>query len=231
MRVCQFFRAPGLALLIAAAILAAPLATQAQTAEPDLVGRLAASGQSSQFLQALQTAGLTETLQGTGPFTVWAPTDAAFNRLPPSVRQQLQDPTTLRRVLSYHVASGVVTAAQIVQVPNVRTLEGEAVKVTAANGGVQINDAPVVSADLLASNGIIHVIDGVLIPPSQISALPNTGVAAAFDYGLVIGLGLVIIATGLGLLAIGHYRSSNAPTLSPVRVAITEHRRRRKGSA
>ena len=166
----------------------------------DLVGALTACSQCGQFMDLLQAAGLIDDLHAPGPLTVWAPTDAALNRLPAPTRQRLrQDRGVLRDVLRYHFAPGTITAAQIVQVPTVRTVEGESVTINAAGGGVRINDAPVVQPDLAASNGIIHVIDGVLIPPSQVQALPRTGDA---DAGGPVGpaaAGLALVAIGLAI--------------------------------
>jgi uncharacterized surface protein with fasciclin (FAS1) repeats len=199
------------ASLLGLLIWASPSLVHAQAT--DLPGSLAAQGSLGQFRQALDTAGLTDMLRGPGPLTVWAPVDAAFGKLSPVVRQKLQDPAVLKQVLQYHLAPGVVTAAQIVQVPNVRTVEGEQVRITAANGGVLINDSRVVQPDLAATNGIIHVIDTILVPPSLVSALPNTGVVDAPSWPLgLTGLGAVIAAVGIALR-----RRAATPTPLPSR--------------
>ena len=106
----------------------------------------------------------------------------------------------LKQVLEYHLAPGVVTAAQIIQVPNVVTVEGEQVKITAADGSVRINDSRVIQPDLPASNGIIHVIDTLLIPPSQLGVLPNTGSAETADWPFALAaLGVAIAGVGIAL--------------------------------
>ncbi len=175
-----------------------PSLAHAQSA--DLTETLSSQGSFTQFARGLDTAGLTDTLRSAGPYTVWAPTDDAFARLSPRVRASLQDPSALKQVLQYHLAPGVVTAAQIVQVPNVRTVEGEQVKITAADGGVRINDSQVIQPDLQAANGIIHVIDAVLIPPSLVASLPNTGSAEPATWPFAVaGLGVAIAALGLAL--------------------------------
>ncbi len=170
-----------------------PSLAHAQTA--DLAASLADQTSLGQFVRALDTAGLTDTLRGPGPYTVWAPTDAAFARLSSQARQRLQDPMLLKQVLQYHLAPGVVTAAQLIQVPNVQTLEGERVKISASAGVVSINASRVLQPDLPASNGIIHVIDALLIPPSQM-ALPNAGSAEIAEWPLalvVLGIALAVI--------------------------------------
>jgi uncharacterized surface protein with fasciclin (FAS1) repeats len=128
-----------------------------------------ASGQSSfkTLTSLLKTAGLVETLQGTGPFTVFAPTDEAFAALPQATLADLQKPENrdkLRQILTYHVVPGKVTANQIKPGP-VNTVEGQAVTLSTA-GGVKVNNAKVVKADVMTSNGVIHVIDQVLLPSS-----------------------------------------------------------------
>jgi LPXTG-motif cell wall-anchored protein len=180
-------------------VLSFAMPATAQTATNDLVGALTACSQCDQFVALVRSAGLTDTLHGAGPFTVWAPTDAALAGLPSSTTQRMrQDPTTLRDVVRYHLAPGTITAAQIVQVPTVKTVQGESVRITAAGGTVKINEAPVVQADLPASNGIIHVIGGVLIPPSQVQALPQTGSADSPIWPTVVMfVGLACAVLGL----------------------------------
>jgi uncharacterized surface protein with fasciclin (FAS1) repeats len=175
-----------------------PAAAQTTT-NNDLIDALSACGQCAKFVSLVQTAGLTDTLRGAGPYTVWAPTDAAVSGLPAATMQRLlQDPNALRDVVRYHLAQGTVTAAQIVQVPTVKTVQGEFVRISAAGGTVRINQAPVVQADLSASNGIIHVIGGVLIPPSQIQAIPQTGSWHDTSWPTVMPLvGLAFVALGL----------------------------------
>ena len=116
------------------------------------------------LLAAIDAAGLGETLAGEGPFTVFAPTDDAFAALPQETMQGLlEDPPALARVLTYHVLPGRITSAQITQDSEQKTVGGGVLKL-AVNGAVTVNDATVIQADLEAENGVIHVIDRVLIP-------------------------------------------------------------------
>ena len=116
------------------------------------------------LLTAVDAAGLGETLADGGPFTVFAPTDDAFAALPQeTVQGLLADPPALARVLSYHVVPGRITSAEITRAGEPKTVEGSALAI-AANGGVTVNDATVIQADIEADNGVIHVIDRVLIP-------------------------------------------------------------------
>jgi uncharacterized surface protein with fasciclin (FAS1) repeats len=116
------------------------------------------------LLAAVDAAGLGETLADGGPFTVFAPTDEAFAALPPdTVSGLLADPPALARVLTYHVVPGRITSAQITNGSEQTTVEGGVLRI-AANGAVTVNDAHVIQADVEAENGVIHVIDRVLIP-------------------------------------------------------------------
>lgn len=122
------------------------------------------NGNFKTLVTALQTAGLVETLSGPGPFTVFAPTDAAFAKLPAgTVETLLQDKEKLTSILTYHVVSGTVMAKDVVKLTSAPTLNGQSVKIDATNG-VKINTATVVTSDIVASNGVIHVIDTVLLP-------------------------------------------------------------------
>jgi uncharacterized surface protein with fasciclin (FAS1) repeats len=130
---------------------------------------LAATNSSFRTLTAaLQAAGLTETLSGTGPFTVFAPTDEAFAALPQDALQELLRPENrqlLVQILTYHVVPARVQSTEL-QPGEVRTVEGEAISVKTAGNQVTVNDATVVQPDIQASNGIIHAIDRVLLPPN-----------------------------------------------------------------
>ena len=155
--------------LVAAAFallaLAAPAPAAAQAAG-DIVEVAQANGSFQTLLAAAGAAGLVETLKGPGPFTVFAPTDAAFRKLPAgAVDALLADPERLRAVLLYHVLPGRVTAAQVTGMTSANTVNGAAVRVRAQGGSVMINNATVAQADVAASNGVIHVIDTVLMPP------------------------------------------------------------------
>ena len=125
------------------------------------------AGSSAQFktlVAAVKAAGLVETLQGAGPFTVFAPTDDAFAKLPAgTVEGLLQDLPKLKAVLTYHVVAGKVMATDVAGVKSAKTVQGSELRVD-ANHGVKINNASVTKADIEASNGVIHVIDTVLIP-------------------------------------------------------------------
>ncbi|WP_180970072.1 fasciclin domain-containing protein [Deinococcus planocerae] len=121
----------------------------------------------STLLSAVQAAGLTQTLAGPGPFTVFAPTNAAFAKVPADQLQALlNNPAQLRAVLLYHVVPGRVTSAQVAGLSSATTAQGGTLTVSASGGTVRINDATVTRADVPASNGVIHVIDTVLLPPS-----------------------------------------------------------------
>ncbi|MFN6470677.1 MAG: fasciclin domain-containing protein [Nostoc sp. SerVER01] len=122
------------------------------------------NGSFKTLVAAIEAAGLVDTLKGDGPFTVFAPTDEAFNKLPAgTVDALLQDIPKLKKILTYHVVSGKVLAADVVKLKTAKTVEGSDVKIDASNG-VKINDATVAAADVTADNGVIHVIDTVLIP-------------------------------------------------------------------
>ena len=142
-------------------------AQHAQHAGQDLVQTAVAAGQFTTLVKAVQAAGLVETLQGDGPFTVFAPTDAAFAKLPAGALEGLlANPEQLRAVLLYHVVPGRVTAAQVTGIQSAATVQGASVPVRVQNGRVSVGGAQVVQADVSASNGVIHVIDTVLMPPA-----------------------------------------------------------------
>ncbi|UQN10064.1 fasciclin domain-containing protein [Deinococcus sp. QL22] len=119
----------------------------------------------STLLTAVQAAGLASTLSGAGPFTVFAPTNAAFAKVPQDqLNALLNDPAALRALLLYHVVPGRVTAAQVVTLNSAKTVNGANVTIAVNGGTVTINDSTVTATDIRASNGIIHVIDTVLMP-------------------------------------------------------------------
>jgi uncharacterized surface protein with fasciclin (FAS1) repeats len=130
----------------------------------NIVETARAAGTFETLLSAVDAAGLRETLAEEGPFTVFAPTDDAFAGLPrDTVQGLLADPPALARVLTYHVVPGRVTSAKITHDGEQKTVEGGVLRI-AADGGVTVNDATVIQADVEAGNGVIHVIDRVLIP-------------------------------------------------------------------
>lgn len=154
--------------LVALAILA-PAAVSAQTAAPaptkNIVQTAVDAGSFTTLAAALQAAGLVETLQGPGPFTVFAPTDAAFAKLPAgTVEGLLQDLPRLRQVLTYHVVAGKVEAKDVVKLTSANTVQGSAVAIRVVDGKVMIDNATVTTADVQASNGVIHIIDTVILP-------------------------------------------------------------------
>lgn len=137
-------------------------------ADEDIVEVAARAGTFETLLTAAKTAGLVETLKGEGPLTVFAPTDEAFAALPEgTVPALLEDEEKLRAVLTYHVVAGRVTAEQVVKLDRAETVNGQSLWIRVEDGTVRVNDATVVKADVMASNGVIHVIDEVLIPGSK----------------------------------------------------------------
>ena len=136
----------------------------------DIVDTAVAAGSFQTLAKALQAADLVDTLKGPGPFTVFAPTDEAFAKLPAGTLEDLLKPENkdkLRAILTYHVIPGKVTAAQVVKLSSAKTVNGQEVKITSSGGTVMANDAHVVKADIAASNGVIHVIDAVILPNLQ----------------------------------------------------------------
>ncbi|MES1207963.1 MAG: fasciclin domain-containing protein [Pseudomonadota bacterium] len=139
-------------------------------ATKDIVDTAVAAGTFKTLTAALTAAGLVDTLKGPGPFTVFAPTDAAFAKLPAGTVDTLLMPANhdqLTAILTYHVASGDLTKADLAKVTTVKTVEGQNVTIAVTAGGVKVNDANVTTADIACSNGVIHVIDSVLLPPTQ----------------------------------------------------------------
>jgi len=133
--------------------------------EKDIVTIAVESGKFNTLVKALTETGLAEALRGDGPYTVFAPTDDAFAKLPEgTIESLLNDKETLKNILLYHVASGNVSSEQVVNLDKAETLAGKIIKIKVINGSVMINDATVTIADVMASNGVIHIIDTVLIP-------------------------------------------------------------------
>lgn len=137
-------------------------------AQPNIVELAQQAGSFKTLLQAASAAGLAETLAGKGPFTVFAPTDEAFAKLPPETLQALlDDPKKLSAILLYHVVPGTLNASSVLDKTTLNTAQGADLKVSVVGDAVMINGAKVLKTDLKASNGVVHVIDTVLIPPSQ----------------------------------------------------------------
>lgn len=133
----------------------------------DIVGLAAGNENLSTLVAAVKAAGLVETLQGSGPFTVFAPTNEAFAALPEGTLESLLKPENkdkLVSILTYHVIAAKVMSSDLSNGQKAKTVEGEDVKVSIGNKGVMINDAKVVAADVAASNGVVHVIDKVILP-------------------------------------------------------------------
>ena len=159
---------PSPAATVAASPSSAPSASAAAMAK-DIVQTATDAGSFTTLLAAVKAAGLVETLQGPGPFTVFAPTDAAFAALPAGTLDGLlKDPAALKKILLYHVVSGAVTADQVVGLTSATSVEGSPIAIAVKDGTVYLNDsAKVVTPDVMASNGVIHVIDQVILPPAN----------------------------------------------------------------
>ncbi len=135
--------------------------------EKDIVATAVEAGSFGTLAVALEAAGLIDTLKGAGPFTVFAPTDEAFGKLPEGTVQDLLKPENkdqLVAILTYHVVPGAVTAEQVVGLPGAQTVNGQSVTISVDGSAVQVDDATVVATDIMASNGVIHVIDSVILP-------------------------------------------------------------------
>ncbi len=139
----------------------------AEASTNDIVAVAMSAGSFNTLVAAVKAAGLAETLQSAGPFTVFAPTDEAFAKLPDgTVESLIANPDQLKKILLYHVVSGKVTASDVVKLSDAATVEGSDVMIKVNGTGVMVNNANVIQTDVMASNGIIHVIDTVLIPTS-----------------------------------------------------------------
>jgi len=133
----------------------------------DIVDTAVAAGSFQTLAKALDAAGLVDTLKGKGPFTVFAPTDEAFAKLPAGTLEDLLKPENkdkLVAVLTYHVVPGAVLASQVTKLKSAKTVNGQALTITTGGGTVMVDSAKVVKTDILCSNGVIHVIDSVMLP-------------------------------------------------------------------
>ncbi|HMA21347.1 MAG TPA: fasciclin domain-containing protein [Gemmatimonadaceae bacterium] len=142
----------------------------------DIVAVASNAGTFNTLVAAVKAANLVETLQGPGPFTVFAPTDAAFAKLPKSAFEALlADTEKLKAVLTYHVVPGRILSSDIIKMGEAtpETVNGAPVHVTLRDGSVFVDEAKVVSADILASNGVIHVIDAVIVPAPATAGAGN----------------------------------------------------------
>jgi uncharacterized surface protein with fasciclin (FAS1) repeats len=157
----------GLAALVSVAGLATAAPAKQVTADKNIVQTAVAAGQFKTLVSLVKQAGLAGALSGPGPLTVFAPTDAAFAKVPKATLAALaKDKAKLKAVLLYHVAKGSVPAARVVRLKSVKTLQGGKVTVAVKGSNVFINNARVVTPDVMASNGVIHAINAVLIPPA-----------------------------------------------------------------
>jgi uncharacterized surface protein with fasciclin (FAS1) repeats len=150
-----------------AALLAASVASAQTQPNQDIVDTAVGAGSFTTLAKALQAADLVDTLKGKGPFTVFAPTDEAFAMLPKSVLDDLLKPENkakLRRVLTAHVVPGRVTSSEVVKLKSAKAVSGDTLAIAANGSTVTVATATVVKADLPASNGVIHVIDSVIVP-------------------------------------------------------------------
>ncbi len=131
----------------------------------DIVDTAVGAGSFNTLVTAVKAAGLVDTLKSAGPFTVFAPTDEAFAKLPAATLEGLlQDPAKLKKILLYHVVSGNVMAADVVKIKSAKTVEGSSARITVKGGKVMVDGATVVKTDIACDNGVIHVIDTVIMP-------------------------------------------------------------------
>jgi len=152
-------------LVLVGMLAATPLARGQQ--QQNLVDTAVAAGSFTTLARALSAADLVGTLQGPGPFTVFAPTDEAFAKLPAGTLESLLKPENkdkLRRILAYHVVAGEVRAADVVKLQSAKAVSGDTITVKVRDGKVHVDDANVIKTDIQASNGVIHVIDTVILP-------------------------------------------------------------------
>ena len=156
--------------LVAVMMAAAAPRTSAAADGKDVVDTAIAAGSFTTLAKALAAADLVTTLKGPGPFTVFAPTDEAFAKLPAGTVEALLKPENkakLRRILTYHVVSGTVKAADVVKLNSAKAVSGDTIRIATQDGGVMVDGARVVKTDIVASNGVIHVIDTVLMPKDK----------------------------------------------------------------
>jgi uncharacterized surface protein with fasciclin (FAS1) repeats len=151
-------------------VVAASNATAADAPTRDIVDTAVAAGSFTTLAKALEAAGLLETLKGAGPFTVFAPTDEAFAKLPAGTLDTLLKPENrakLTRILTYHVVPGRVMAADVVKLHSARAVSGDTIAIATHDGGVTVDHAHIVKTDIAATNGVIHVIDAVILPAER----------------------------------------------------------------
>ena len=154
-------------LLMAFSMLLSVTGSALAAEKKDIVDTAVAAGNFKTLAAALQAGGLVETLKGPGPFTVFAPTDEAFAKLPAGTVEELLKPENKEKlvaILTYHVVPGKVMAKDVMKLTSAKTANGKSVSITDRNGAVMVDNAKVVQADIACSNGVIHVIDSVILP-------------------------------------------------------------------
>jgi len=151
-------------------VVAASNFTSADAPTKDIVDTAVTAGSFTTLAKALEAAGLVETLKGAGPFTVFAPTDEAFAKLPAGTLDTLLKPENrakLTRILTYHVVPGRVMAADVVKLHSATAVSGDTIAIATHGGGVTVDNAHLVKTDIVATNGVIHVIDAVILPAEK----------------------------------------------------------------
>jgi transforming growth factor-beta-induced protein len=189
-----------IALGVGGAIATESQATTAapKTGEKNIVETAIAAGQFKTLASLLTKTGLADTLATSGPFTVFAPTDAAFARVPKATLDALaENPAQLKSVLLYHVVPGRVTAADVVKLNAAKTIEGRSLAIKVVDGSVFVDQAKVTTPDVIASNGVIHVIDSVLVPKAAPAAPEKNIVKTAIAAGQFKTLAALLTKAGL----------------------------------
>lgn len=227
-------RLPALALMAGTAI-ASPLLAQhaTRTPLPSIPQVAQTAGQFGTLLAAVDAAGLTRTLLGNGPFTLFAPTDDAFALLPANTVRDLLKPENrdqLRTILTYHVLAGRVSAAQARNLQSAATVAGATLRISQRNDELRINDATVRIADIPASNGVVHVINRVLLPPSTDAEAGNSTVAL-IDYAIDRGAPLYNDGQSEAAVAIYEVAVTALLALEPASIPADLQRRLRASLA
>lgn len=153
------------AVFMISALAFATLHYTGQMESENIIETAIGAGQFSTLVTAIKTAGLVETLSGPGPFTVFAPTDDAFSKLPAgTVEALLKDKEKLTAILTYHVVAAKVMASDVVNLKSAKTVNGQEITIMVKDGTVMVDNAKVIKTDIVCSNGVIHVIDAVILP-------------------------------------------------------------------
>jgi uncharacterized surface protein with fasciclin (FAS1) repeats len=190
--------------LVAVLVAATPCLADCGTCDKTIVEVAAGSEDFETLVAAVKAADLVETLSGKGPFTVFAPTDDAFAKLPKRRLENLLKPEKKKRltaVLTYHVVPGKVMAADVVKLEKAKTVQGSSVQIEVSDGKVQVDNANVVKTDIVCKNGVIHVIDAVILPGGKKKDIVDTAVGAGSFENLVAAVkaaGLVETLKGKG---------------------------------